>query len=468
MARFGAIPIHAHKLTPFGRELPDGSTGPSDPTAFIDEQSGRTADASPFAVFARDALIELNFSSPTSVTPAPNTPSTEAGPISTPLGGRASEFHSTQGVSALASSSAIDPGNHDAGGYSTGIRDIHAVMDAADDTAAAPGAKSLGTIAQLADYLVTQDQGGSGHHWASHTISVNITDLTVAEQALAKSALNAYHEVSNLSFIFTTGPANITYNNNGSGQAVTNWSWNGSGNLTSATIDISSNWDGGASAGIYSYFYQTYLHETGHALGLGHQGPYNGSATYGVDNIFTNDTWQYSVMSYFSQNNFGGATYDYVITPQMADITAVQTMYGSTSTRTGNTTYGFNNNAGSIFDFAHYSGTPAFTIYDTGGSDTLDCSGYSDAQTINLNGGTWSSIGGYVNNIGIFTNSMIENAVGGSGNDTFVGNSADNTFCGRGRDDTIDGAGGTDIAIFSGLRAAYTLTDLGNGSVRVS
>jgi len=348
--------------------------------------------------------------------------------------------------------------------FSTDAGPINDVMAAAS-LAAVDNAAPLGTIAQLADYLVNGYWGGSGHHWASHTISVNITDLTAAEQTLAMSALNAYHEVCNVSFTFTSGAANIVYNNNGSRQADTSWGWNGSGNLTSATVDISSNWDGGARGGIYSYFYQTYLHETGHALGLGHQGPYDGSATYGVDNVFANDTWQYSVMSYFSQNNFGGASYDYVITPEMADITAVQTMYGSTSTRTGNTTYGFNSNAGSIFDFTQYSGTPALTIYDTGGSDTLDCSGYSVSQTINLNGGTWSSIGGYLNNIGIFTNTTIENAIGGSGSDTFVGNSADNTFRGGSANDTIDGAGGTDTALFSGARSAYTLTDLGNGSV---
>src|SRR5207244_2677305 len=326
-----------------------------------------------------------------------------------------------------------------------------------DDTslAADSNAASLGTIAQLADYLVNGYWGGSGHHWASHTISVNIMDLTAAEQTLAVSALNAYHDVCNVSFTFTSGAADITYNNNGNRIASTSASWNGSA-MTSATIDISSNW--WPNDNVYSYMYQTYLHETGHALGLGHQGPYNGSATYGTSNIFTNDTWQYSVMSYFSQNNFGGATYDYVITPEMADITAVQTMYGSTSARTGNTTYGFNCNAGSIYDFTQYSGTPALTIYDSGGTDTLDCSGYSMAQTINLNGGTWSSIGGYVNNIGIFTDTTIENAIGGAGDDIMIGNGADNTFRGGGGNDTINGGAGTDSAVFAGLRSAYTLT----------
>jgi serralysin len=111
--------------------------------------------------------------------------------------------------------------------------------------------------------------------------------------------LNAWHEVANISFTFTSGAANITYNHNGSSTAVTSDTFSGT-SLTSATVDISSNW--WPNTNIYSYMYQTYIHETGHALGLGHEGPYDGSATYGVNNIYTNDTWQWSVMSYNSQN----------------------------------------------------------------------------------------------------------------------------------------------------------------------
>ena len=99
--------------------------------------------------------------------------------------------------------------------------------------------------------------------------------------------------------------------------------------MSSATVDISADWittDGGAhdgKTGIDSYGYQTYIHEIGHALGLGHQGPYNGSAVYSTNALYANDTWQYSVMSYFSEPNYNGGSYRYVVTPQMADIYAV-------------------------------------------------------------------------------------------------------------------------------------------------
>src|SRR5262249_53343394 len=162
--------------------------------------------------------------------------------------------------------------------------------------------------------------------------------------ALAQSALNAWHEITNLTFTLVSSGANIAFNHNGTMTAGTSANWNGSGIMSSATVDISADWitsDGGANdgrTGIYSYRYQTYLHEIGHALGLGHQGPYNGSATYGVDNDFANDTWQFSVMSYFSQHNYNGGTNDYVITPELADIIAIQSLYGAATTRTGNTT----------------------------------------------------------------------------------------------------------------------------------
>ena len=92
------------------------------------------------------------------------------------------------------------------------------------------------------------------------------------------------------------------------------------------------------------------------------------------------------------------------------------------TTRTGDTVYGFHSNAGSIFDFTAYSQAPALTIYDSGGNDTLDCSGYSAAQTIDLHAGAFSSVGGLVHNIGIALNAIIENAIGGSGNDTLIAN----------------------------------------------
>lgn len=181
----------------------------------------------------------------------------------------------------------------------------------ADLVAAGTGANAINapkptaSTAQLADYLINgfwQYNGTIAHHWGSSTITYNIDGLNAAEQTLAISALNAWHEVTNLTFVRTSGGANITYNHNGSMTAYETDNYTGSGIITSATIDISADWittDGGAydgKTGIDSYGYQTYIHETGHALGLGHQGPYNGSASYSTNATYANDTWQYSVM----------------------------------------------------------------------------------------------------------------------------------------------------------------------------
>ena len=249
--------------------------------------------------------------------------------------------------------------------------------------------------------------------------------------------------------------------------AYENDTYTSAGITTSATINISSDWittDGGANdgkTGIDSYGYQTYLHEIGHALGLGHQGPYNGSASYSTGAAYANDTWQYSLMSYFSQPNYDGGSYRYVITPQMADIYAVQSIYGAASTRTGDTTYGFNNTAGSIFNFSSYSPAPALTIYDAGGNDTLDCSGYSANQTIDLHAGAFSSVGGLVHNFGIATSTIIEKAIGGSGGDTLIANDLGCSLDGRGGNDTLTGGAGNDRLI--GGTGRDTMT--GNGGI---
>ena len=42
---------------------------------------------------------------------------------------------------------------------------------------------------------------------------------------------------------------------------------------------------------------------------------------------------------------------------------------------------------------------PAFTIYDSGGNDTLEAPGYATNQVMDLASGAWTSIGGYVNNV---------------------------------------------------------------------
>ena len=83
----------------------------------------------------------------------------------------------------------------------------------------AAAGQPAGTIPQLADFLLNGYWGGSGHHWGSSTITYNLGNLNAAEQALAVAALSAWHDVANVTFVQTTGAANITFNHNGTGTA---------------------------------------------------------------------------------------------------------------------------------------------------------------------------------------------------------------------------------------------------------
>lgn len=150
----------------------------------------------------------------------------------------------------------------------------------------------------------------------------------------------------------------------------------------------------------------TLTHESGHALGLSHPGAYNFgpnfTATYENGAEYAQDSQQYSIMSYWSATktgaraiNWDATLYSNPQTPMLHDILTIQSKYGAdTTTRAGDTTYGFNSNAGdNLFDFSqnHY---PMLAIYDAGGShDKIDLSGFNVSQFVDLHPGAFSSIG---------------------------------------------------------------------------
>ena len=327
----------------------------------------------------------------------------------------------------------------------------------------------LATYDQIANQLVEGYWGGDDHHFnvsQGGSLTVNVTGLTAAGKTLAREALKLWGDVIGVQFVEVTSGGQITFNDNQQG-AFTDGSWSG-GIISSSHVNISTQWLADYGTGLNSYSFQSYVHEIGHALGLGHAGNYNGSATYPYDASFQNDAWVTSIMSYFSPTDntyFAGQgfTENFVVTPMMADIVAMSTLYGlSTTTRTGDTTYGFNSNAGrAVYDASLNPGV-AYTIFDSSGTDTLDYSGFNTSQLINLNAETFSNVGSGVGNVSIARGVVIENAIGGSGNDTILGNSAANVLTGNAGNDTLDGGAGADTMIGGLGDDKYYIADQGD------
>jgi len=316
-------------------------------------------------------------------------------------------------------------------------------------------------VDQIARHLTHDFWGGSPHRFnvaPGGTLTVKLTGLSSDGLFLAREALALWTDVTGILFSEVTGSANITFDDDESG-AFARVSFSG-GITSSAEVNIGTDWVARYGASLNSYSFQTYIHEIGHALGLGHGGFYNGEAGWDNDARFRNDAWVTTIMSYFDVNQntlFDGLgfTPQFVVTPMVSDVVATASLYGAaTGTRLANTTYGFNNNSGrAVYDAAAHPGV-SYTIHDHGGIDTLDYSGFSASQRIDLHQEVFSNVGGRVGNVIIARGSVIENAVGGSGNDTLIGNSANNLLVGN---------GGTDTAVFGGNVENYRLSFMVSG-----
>lgn len=237
-----------------------------------------------------------------------------------------------------------------------------------------------------------------------------------------------------------------------------------------------------------SFNWQLVIHEIGHSLGLNH--PFEGGGVGGqvlMDPARDSNEW--TAMAYrasvtvegrktigFAETNGLGQNW------MVYDTAALQQMYGANfATRSGNTIYSWDPNTGqALANGQPWLPQPAANrilanVWDGGGIDTFDFSNYVSDTAVDIRPGGWSTPsstqlpvansqapGGPVKAVGSISvsflvnndaRSLIENVIGGAGNDMIIGNQGRNMLTPGAGNDVVDGGDGLDVVVINAARA---------------